>query len=679
MPKDNSMPYLMLMVLLLTTSASAQESTDPLVRKLNDFLPTYTPFTPPIPPDRYFPDDVGKKIADAIVHAYLQNPTTVEQRARELAEHDAALTTTGEPPTGLTSYVLALANTSLDEQGREAADLATLNAPPDTLLARAEELLSDEQRSRIGRRFNWILSTFDVGSLLFGAPRAPDPSSAQGLVSEWGSKDPAPRERKALVLYREFLRRAPEDPRAREIAEKVKDLETRRKTAMLEAELSRAEAAFEKNDYWSANFHYHLALMIDESSTTARSGLAQVEAALQTPGNLDGAQPRDPFSNVEQAEWEHDKQTLTYLLPGSGFVKDNFVIAGTQIATEGLAGAATFGALTLIQTTAKLFQLVAGNPVPRAQVISEGEKYVQNTPTEERNPEIYALLAKSYEKEGRIDKAITYYELAGKSEVIPKLQERAGSALLEMAKQSPHQAQKEMHLRALIERHPKTKAAKEAAPLLRALQLPANRGLQLTKAFLKEHDDLVGPEGLGLKRDLFDGDPDNVELTDEGITVLPNGEIAFRLQSDTGPRTKVYAIPDERWEQFWRRFREKGYDEAATRGDRGLAMLAQGAEAADLTLQSSGEQQESAGWKMLPYLSGGLSGSHIDLRGTLPKEILGTRVSFGNDQRSTYVGVEVPMPFIPVDFLLLGRNGIPSLYPQIRLPEKPLKDEELYR
>jgi len=673
------MPYLMLMFLLLTTGAYAQESSDPLVRKLNDFLPTYTPFTPPIPPDRYFPDDVGKKIADAIVHAYLQNPTAVEQRARELAEHDAALTTTGERATGLTSYVLALADTSLNEKDREAADMATLNAPPDTLLAHADELLADEKRNRIGRRFNWILSTFDVGSLLFGAPRAPDPSSAQGLMSEWGNKEPAPRERKALVLYREFLRRAPEDPRATEIATKVEDLETRRKTAMLEAELSRAEAAFKEKDYWSANFHYHLALMIDESATKARAGLAQVEAALQMHDDLDRTQPHDPLSGVKQAEWEHDKQTLTYLLPGSGFVKDNFVVAGTQIATEGLAGAATFGALTLIQTTAKLFRLFTGNPVPQEHVITEGEKYVHDTPTEERNPEIYSILAKSYEKEGRIDKAITYYQLAGKSELVPRLQERAGEALLQMAKQSPHQAQKEMHLRALIERYPKTKAAKEAAPLLRELQLPANRGLQLTKAFLKEHDDLIGPEGLGLKRDLFDGDPDNVELTDEGITVLPNGEIAFRLQSDTGPRTKVYAISDERWEQFWRRFREKGYDEAATRGDRGLALLAQGAEAADLTLKSSSEKNERDGWKTLPYLSGGLSGSHIDLRGTLPKEILGTRLSFGNDQRSSYVGIEVPMPFIPVDFLFLGRDGTPSLYPQIRLPEKALKDEELYR
>ena len=49
---------------------NVQAYADPLVQKLNDFLPTYTPFTPPEPPDRYFPDEVGKKVADAILNAY---------------------------------------------------------------------------------------------------------------------------------------------------------------------------------------------------------------------------------------------------------------------------------------------------------------------------------------------------------------------------------------------------------------------------------------------------------------------------------------------------------------------------------------------------------------------------------------------------------------------------------
>jgi hypothetical protein len=203
--------------------------------------------------------------------------------------------------------------------------------------------------------------------------------------------------------------------------------------------------------------------------------------------------------------------------------------------------------------------------------------------------------------------------------------------------------------------------------------------LRLSKAFIKEHPDLTGPRGLGLKHELFDGDSDNVELTDEGITLLPTGELALRLHSDQGPRTKVYGVPDEAWQRFWRRFRETGYEQAALRGDRDLALLAQGTEAADVTLKGAREKNEQEGWRMLPYLSGSIGGSGVDFRGTLPKEVAGTRLAFGSDQRSAYVGLEVPVPFIPVDFLLLGRNGVPSLYPRIRVPEQELTNEELYR
>lgn len=667
-----------LLVLWLAAPAAAQEFSDPLVHKLSDFLPTYTPFTAPEPPDRYFPDEVGKKVANAIADAYLQNFAAVERHAQDLSRHDTALVSQGEPETGVTPHVRALVRQPPAGPDQDTADTEALSATPDALLAEADRLLSEAKRNRFGRRFNWVLSTFDVGSLFFGAPRSPRPEAAQGVFSEWGDGDgPSPRERRALVLYKEFLRRAPADPRAPEVRQMVAALEARRTRAMLEAELARADMALQQRDYWGANFHYHLALLIDENSPKARAGLARVEASLRQKEAE--PPPQDPLAGLRAAEWEHDKETLKYILPGGGFVKDNFIVAGTQVATEGLVGAATFGVLTLVQTGAKLFHVLTGNPVSRQKVITEGEKYLRNTPPEERSPHVYAVLANAYEKEGQLDKAIVYYQLAGEEEQVARAQERAGEALLHLANQSQHQTQKESYLRTLLQHYPNTKAARQAAPQLRALNLPENRGLRLSKAFLQENPDLAGPKGLALKRELFDGDVDNVELTDDGITLLPSGEIALRLQSEQGPRTKLYTVPEAAWEGFWLRFREKGYEEAAARGDRGLALLAQGAEAADLTLTSRREQNEQAGWRTLPYLSGSVGGSGVDVRGTLPKELLGTRLAFGSDQRSAYVGVEVPMPFIPVDFLLLGRNGAPSLYPRIRLPDKPLQDEELYR
>jgi hypothetical protein len=138
-------------------------------------------------------------------------------------------------------------------------------------------------------------------------------------------------------------------------------------------------------------------------------------------------------------------------------------------------------------------------------------------------------------------------------------------------------------------------------------------------------------------------------------------------------------VPRLAWEQFWRRFRAKGFDQAARHGDRQLARLALGAEEADIVLKSSQEKHADQGWRALPQLTGSTSGTSLDIRGILPKEVLGTSLAFGKDQRSAFIGMEVPLPFVPVDFLLLGRSGMPSLYPKIRMPDSGLSNEELYQ
>jgi tetratricopeptide (TPR) repeat protein len=583
--------------------------------------------------------------------------------------------------------VQTLASPQRSQNGQHVQDqqdqlVATdLDASPDELLARADTLLADEKRGRIARVFNWVLSTFDVGSLFLGAPRSPSLYSAQGVVSSLRNSDdaPSPRERKALVLYQEFLRRAPQDPRATAVREKADKLEVRRNNALVQDELAQAKAAFEEQDYWRANFHYQLALMIDEEAADAHAGIRQVEARLQRLQPLQEQQPEDPYERVKEAEWDHQVETFKYVMPGSSFVKDNFVVAGVQVATEGLVGAATFGALSAVQVGSKLWQVMMNNPVSREEVITEAKTYLHTTPPEKRTPEVYPLLAKSYQREGKFDQAIDYYKLAGQEDEIPKLEEQAAEGLLEQAKKSAHRSEKIAALRTLVERYPNTEAATQAAPQLLALSRWEAQGIQLSKAFLTENPDLIGPQGLGLKPQLLDGDWDNVELADAGITILADQEISLQLQTDAGPHIKVYGVPTVAWKQFWRRFREKGFERAAQDGDRELARLALGAEEADITLKSSQEKNAASGWRALPYLTGSTSGTSIDVRGTLPKEVLGTRLAFGKDQRSAFVGMEVSMPFIPVDFLLLGRGGMPSLYPKIRLPDSGVKDEELYK
>ena len=685
MQKENGMwyrfiPLLLCFQLLPASPLHARDFADPLARRVTEFLPAYTPFVPPLPPERYFPDEVGEYVADAIIDGYLQDPSALRGRIAQLERHDAQLSAQGDEATDVIPLVYALLYRSIEHNGQEYLPLVELNATPDKILSQADQLYASEKRYRVARLFNWVLSTFDVARLFLGAPASPSPYAAQGLVSSVGQQSgPSPRERKALALYRLFLEQAPNDPRVPEVETKMEALDTKRKKAAVQAELARAEQAFSEEDYWKANFHYQLTLLVDENAEEAKAGIQQVEARLQHYAALNAQDlPQDPLAGVKQAEWEHSKETLTYMLPGSGFVKDNIVVAGLQLGTEGLVGAATFGGLTMIQTLGKLWHVMTGRAVSRQGIITEGEKYLQQTPSEERAPEIYPILAKAYAKEGKVEKAVQYYALAGMEEEIPTLQENAAEALLDQANASAHQTEKQAYLRRLLESYPKTDAAKKAAEEFQKGRRPENQGLQLSKMFLRDNPDLFGTQGLGLKRELYDGNWRNIELTDDGIILSPHGDVTLLLESDDGPRTKVYSVPTAAWQQFWRTFREKGYEDALYRGDRKIAKLVQGAEPADIKLKSEFEKNEEDGWRVLPHLTGSV-GEGFDVRGTLPKDILGTRLAFGRDQLSSYIGIEVPMPLVPVDFLLLGRDGLPSLYPRIRLPDQHIKDEELYR
>ena len=66
-------------VFLITAPLYARDFSDPLARRVTEFLPTYNPFVPPLPPDRYFPDEVGETVSDAIIDGFLDNPEGVRR------------------------------------------------------------------------------------------------------------------------------------------------------------------------------------------------------------------------------------------------------------------------------------------------------------------------------------------------------------------------------------------------------------------------------------------------------------------------------------------------------------------------------------------------------------------------------------------------------------------------
>jgi len=102
----------------------------------------------------------------------------------------------------------------------------------------------------------------------------------------------------------------------------------------------------------------------------------------------------------------------------------------------------------------------------------------------------------------------------------------------------------------------------------------------------------------------------------------------------------------------------------------------------DHQLLSENERDPASKYK-LPPIQGSISASRFSMTGALPAGLLGNQIAIGTDHKSTFAGVQLPIPllqgFIPVDFMVQGRPGGFSIYPRIRPGRDSGEDPELYR
>ncbi len=246
-----------------------------------------------------------------------------------------------------------------------------------------------------------------------------------------------------------------------------------------------------------------------------------------------------------------------------------------------------------------------------------------------------------------------------------------------------------------------------------------NRGTSVSKKFLMEYPDLYGLEGLGLKPTLFDGNPDNIELADRGINLLNPSEIILHFETPWGPQSKAYLVRSETIQRFQRGLRKRHYDVALEdvhvrpKGSPGgIAQLpadfltdkrpdkATEQDETQLTLVKRvggnepptfqqvldhklvAESEKNGGKFKFPQIQGSVSTGGFNLSGQLPKSLGGNKVSVGTEGTAPMGALQVPIPllqdFIPVNFLIRGSTGRPSLYPQIHR-YRSKEDRTLYR
>ena len=423
---------------------------------------------------------------------------------------------------------------------------------------------------------------------------------------------------------------------------------------------------------------------------------------------------------LDRTRARHRLEQVRFVLLGRNFLEKNVLIGAAPLITHGVAGAATLGTANVLMVSSNLLEMLSGNPVSDQTVMDAAARHVRFRSDSEETGDVYQVLGKAYEGKGHLHKALYYYRLSGKlsADEMRELEEKAGRTLLKAAEKSGSEAQQRTLYAALIQHYPETPAGRQAKGLLARLAAAENRGLRLSKQFLAENPQLHGPRGLGLKAVLFDGRSDNVELADKGLNVLGRDAVMLHYDTPWGVQTRTYPVAERRIENLETLLREKHYELAAldadkrdrTRGD-GLSEFPSRLMQVDARDRSSNDAdlrfirrtgrnadprspildhrllsaRETDPHKALglPTVRGSVTASGVSVRADAPKSFLADELVVGNDAASPYAGVRMPIPllkdFIPVDFMLRARPGLPSLTPQIRKPRSSVDDPRLYR
>jgi hypothetical protein len=431
------------------------------------------------------------------------------------------------------------------------------------------------------------------------------------------------------------------------------------------------------------------------------------------------------LGSFQDARNDRRIESVKYVLLGEDLLKKNLIYAAGAMAAAGPAGGATLvGAVNAMMIGNNLVNVISNNPISAQPVIDAGVAYIRNHPKSENASEVYGVLADAYAERGMFDKAVHFHQLAGAPpEKIAALKEKAASAMLNAATKSKGRGTQEYYLTTIIDEYPESPAAAEATKKLAALVKSDNQGLRMSKQFLVENPELYGPNGLGLKPSLFDGNPNNMELAERGVNLLNDNEILIHYQTRWGIRSQSYPLSKPTTERFFTTLRQKNHEVALAdidqrakgtvggiknmptpilQGVRGksaekpeddqdsiFSFIRQADGTApsfprvlDHELLSENELNPGSKY-MLPPIQGSISASRFSMTGALPTGLWGNQIAIGNDPKSPYAGVQLPIPllqgFIPVDFMVQGRPGGFSVYPKIQTRADKGADPELYK
>lgn len=144
-----------------------------------------------------------------------------------------------------------------------------------------------------------------------------------------------------------------------------------------------------------------------------------------------------------------------------------------------------------------------------------------------------------------------------------RLEEKAAEQALSSAQKQTRLEVRIPMLQEIVRRYPKTEASRKAGLQVRAEVLElAPQAIRVSRGFLEENSELAGADGLGLRAELLDGDPDNGELHPRGVTFEGGHTLAIHYLNERGkkkeaPVTVRQRISEQRLAEIVARLEER--------------------------------------------------------------------------------------------------------------------------
>jgi len=236
----------------------------------------------------------------------------------------------------------------------------------------------------------------------------------------------------------------------------------------------------------------------------------------------------DRLDSMSSAENKHTRDVAQYVLLGGSLNHKTAIRAATQFGSSGIQAAQAFGITNAIGMVTRAWSAWRRDPASNQQIIDEGERFLSRQPTGPEASDVRVRLATAYERDRNYRRALLHYQSSDDPDPdrIADLQEEVADSLLEDAtKGEPDR----IVLTAITREYPKSDAAEKAQELLD--ELPGDDELPLDRELLLAHPEVLGPGGFDLDPVLFDGNVDNGELGEKGVTLGPG---TLRLSLEPG-------------------------------------------------------------------------------------------------------------------------------------------------